>query len=178
MAKKFYKNQLKKLSLKALSKIAISWRIKTCSSASDLIEKIYNHQNNQMARNISKTKKCYASTERICCIDECKSHPQAKYTSRGIIYKCKPTKFHRAPLPICWFIAPIQFLSVIQWDASCFTFTKAKPQHLFSKFFKMIEIARFDTSGNTFKAAPWQRNSSKILDQTGASTNNMMQLNL
>ena len=157
MSKRYFLFQLQQLESWKIIEILNSWGIKQSGSKQKLIEKIYNHQNNQFTSNTldaKKKKRCNASTIATCCIDDCKNHPQAKFESQGLNYKHEPTKFYRAPLPICWLIAPIQFLSSISWNESCFAFINSKPQHLFSKFFKMIQISRFDTSGNTFKAAP------------------------
>ena len=158
MGKKFYLFQLQNLNSNEIAKISKAWGIKSTKSIQKSIEKIYNHENNQIQNQKIKPHQnskpfCKASSLQTCCRDNCQKHLQSKFENGGFGLKIVPTKFHRAPLPICWAVAGIQFLSGIKWPAACYNFVKDQPAHKFSKFFHLIEIAKLDASENTFKAA-------------------------
>ena len=97
---------------------------------------------------------CEAQFVSECVTQNCKLHPQqlpqlAKFNAG----KSEPTKFCRFPLPICWFVAGIQFLAAIDWPQQYYKFCNGNKQDDFSKLFELIKFAKFDVSGKTFKAA-------------------------
>merc|ERR1711991_1178859 len=70
------------------------------------------------------------------------------------IPKRTPTKFHRHPWPICWFLAGNQFLSAIQWLICFQEYATENATSTFSQLFQVILNAKLDVSGKIFKAAP------------------------
>ena len=109
MSKKFYKDTLKSIPYQQLKELATTWKIKKPSPNKDKLEiQLYNHQNNQITKKISnKDGICEERIKALCTMEQCTKHPQPiiNINIKDQHKKSWPTKFLRAPLPVCWFVA-------------------------------------------------------------------------
>ena len=157
MFKKFFRSTLKKLKKIQLLQILSSWKIESLvTDRSSLINDIYNHHQNNLRQTIKQQRvMCDGGEVGRCLLKNCPFHlqPRTKKINKQNP-KLRPTKFHRNPLPICWFVAGCQFLAVIDWPASFNNFLRKHNEHLFSQFFKLIQLAKSDVTSKTFKTAP------------------------
>ena len=157
MVYKFNQKVLQSLSTKALLIIIKKWRIETTATAKhSLIKLIFNHRKNWVHQQaMVKHTLCNGKDFSQCLLHDCPIHPQARSkTTKYSAQKLHPTKFCRNPLPICWFVAGCQFLATFDWPESFSNFAKNHHVHLFSQFFKLIQIAKMDVTASTFKSAP------------------------
>ena len=121
MSKKYSKHQLKLKTFHELQQISNEWNLKNkAKTKPKLLEQIYNHQDNQQKSKKKQNSYCSAKIRGECIKFGCLIHKQCavkfkKQTQKKVL----PTKFLRFPLPICWFVAGIQFLAPINWP-KCF----------------------------------------------------------
>ena len=160
MSKKFAKATLMLFYHAELLQIAKQWNIKEPAKEKlKLVEQIYGHQQNQIIKfsiySSQDPKSECGATHETCIRFNCAKHPQA--TTKLALdqcYKKTPTNFFRFPLPICWFVSGTQFLSAINWPLIFRQFSSTKSTHHFARLYNLINIAKLDISGNTFKCAP------------------------
>ena len=115
MPRKHSSKELLNKDFTQLVKIADGWNIQIHEfNKTSLIEAIFNHPNNEKnIQSSAENTSCSAMSLEDCLLFDCTLHPDVKPDFYKTHLKQFPTKFYRFPLPICWFVSGIQFLSAI-----------------------------------------------------------------
>ena len=136
--------------------LAHSWKLqKPSSDQQQLINQLYDHQNNQIKKRRSKRASvCRETWISLCIKEDCQTHPQPELKTNQQQSKVFPTKFFKAPLPVCWFVLSCQLLATIDWPACFYKILRQSQTAIFTRITTPMLHAKVDISDNTFKSAP------------------------